>query len=79
MYYHGFGCEATSDGVTTDSYPWMKCYDPSVPVLSSAEGVTDAQIENANAVLDGKSEVSASAYMYLLMCGIHVFLSQSKP
>jgi len=77
MYYHGFGCEATKDGVSTDRFPWMKCYDPSVPVPSSAEGVTDAQIENANAVLDGKSEVSASAYMYLLMCGI--FLSQSKP
>ena len=61
MFYWGFGCEATSNGEFTDRYPWMACYDPSVPVPSSAEGVTDEQIENANAVLDGKSEVSASA------------------
>ena len=78
MFYWGFGCEATSDGLYTTRYPWMACYDPSVPVPSSAEGVTDEQIENANAVLDGKSEKCRKSAQAQI-CVANIFISQSKP
>lgn len=60
MFYWGYGCEKTSDGIYTDRYPWMKCLDPAnlnetaVPMDAEPLALTDEQIEMANAVLNGE-------------------------
>lgn len=61
MFYWGYGCEQTSDGITTDRYPWMKCLDPAntgnetaVPMDAEPLALTDEQIDMANAVLNGE-------------------------
>ena len=61
MFYWGYGCEKTSDGIYTDRYPWMKCLDPTntgnetaVPMDAEPLALTDEQIDMANAVLNGE-------------------------
>ena len=69
MFYWGYGCEKTSDGIYTDRYPWMKCLDPTnfneTTVPMGAEPVTDAQIEMANAILNGEC-----MYKYYVLTGL---------
>ena len=66
MFYWGYSCEKTSDGIKTDKYPWMYCLDPAIPatVPTSAKPLTDEQIQKAvSCKRCGGDTWSKSAYM----------------